>query len=134
MQATDLMREPRTGLPWSRARVLRRAGYAEWMRSPDWLLWRERWRGQWVERYGVEPVCAICGEAWTLRRDDLHHRSYARLGHERPTDVTPLCRTCHHLLHRVLESGAWRRTSREQATDLIVGTLRRARQFGGASK
>lgn len=40
--------------------------------------------------------CARC------KRDgatDLHHITYARLGHERPEDVLELCRDCHDLAH-----------------------------------
>ena len=32
---------------------------------------------------------------------DLHHRTYARLGKERLTDLFPLCHTCHVLVHRL---------------------------------
>lgn len=32
---------------------------------------------------------------------ELHHRTYERLGHERPGDLTALCREC----HRALTSG-----------------------------
>jgi ribosomal protein L37AE/L43A len=122
------MRDPRAGLPWSRARVVRRVAYAEWMGSRDWLRWREQWWAQWVERHDSEPVCAVCDTPWTLRHGDLHHRSYDRLGHEHPSDVVALCRPCHHRLHRVLESGAWRCTTRAQATDLIIRTLRRLKE------
>lgn len=127
------MRDPRAGLEWSRARVVRRAVYAEWMGSSDWLRWREQWLAQWVLRHGAEPVCAVCDTPWTLRHGDLHHRSYDRLGHEHPSDVVPMCRACHHRLHRVLESGAWNRTSRPQATDLIIRTLRRSLEASGTA-
>jgi hypothetical protein len=125
------MRDPRAGLAWSRARVVRRAVYAEWMGSRDWLAWREQWKAQWVERHGVEPACAVCDAPWTLRHGDLHHRSYDRLGHEHPSDVTPMCRPCHHQLHRMLEAGAWRRITRTQATDLIIRNLRWSLEASG---
>jgi hypothetical protein len=79
-----------------------------------------------MARHGIEPCCLICGASWLLERDDLHHRTYARLGHESCRDLAPLCRHCHAVLHRVLESDrSWRRLDRAQATDLIVKALRR---------
>jgi len=95
------------------------------MASPAWFARRERWAKEWTVRHNREPCCVICWAAWSLRRDDLHHRSYARLGHEADHDLTPLCRRCHRRLHRILESDpSWRRLDRSQATDLIVVALR----------
>jgi 5-methylcytosine-specific restriction endonuclease McrA len=79
-----------------------------------------------MAHHGFEPCCLICGATWLLERDDLHHRTYARLGHESCRDLIPLCRSCHGEIHRVLESDrSWRRLDRAQATDLIVKALRR---------
>jgi 5-methylcytosine-specific restriction endonuclease McrA len=120
------MRPPRPGLPWSRARAARRGEYAAWMSSAGWWQARRRWRDAWVARFGREPTCAVCGDPWTLRHGDLHHRSYDRLGHERFDDLTPICRRCHQAAHLILESQpAWRRLGRAQATDLIVAHLSR---------
>jgi hypothetical protein len=120
------MREPRPGLAWSRQRVRRRATYAAWMASVEWLAQRRRWWVAWVAAHGAEPTCVACGAPWTLRHGDLHHRSYDRLGHERPDDVSAMCRACHGLLHAILESSpAWRQMDRAQASDLIVARLRR---------
>jgi predicted HNH restriction endonuclease len=103
------------------------------MASPAWLARRERWREAWVAAHGAEPTCVACGAPWTLRHGDLHHRSYARLGRERHDDLTPMCRACHVVLHRVLESTpAWRRMDRAQAGDVIIARLRRdTRRQGG---
>ena len=120
------VRDPRPGLIWSVRRVRRRAAYCDYMASPAWFALRERWARDWTARRGVEPCCVICGAVWTLKRGDLHHRSYARLGHELGHDLIPLCRACHGTLHRAIESNpAWRRLDRAQATDLIVMALRR---------
>ncbi len=74
--------------------------------------------------HGSEPTCVVCGKPWSLRRGDLHHRSYDRLGHEADYDLVPLDRTCHARLHQVLDSHpAWRRAGRAHATDVIVGRL-----------
>ncbi len=119
------MREPRPGLSWSRARVVRRRRYGTWMASRAWLGFRAHWRDTFMAVFGVEPTCVACGGRWTLRNGDLHHRNYDRLGHERFDDLIPLCRACHEQIHRVLESTpAWRRMRRAQASDVIVARLR----------
>jgi hypothetical protein len=119
------VRSPRLELPWSTRRLHRRAAYCNYMASQHWFALRERWAADWAARRGTEPHCLICGAEWALC-DDLHHRTYERLGNEADRDLIPLCRTCHGTLHRMLESDrSWRRLSRAQATDLIVLTLRR---------
>jgi 5-methylcytosine-specific restriction endonuclease McrA len=96
------------------------------MGSQTWRDRRERWLEAFCARQGSDPTCAACSGAWTLRRGDLHHRSYDRVGRERVDDLVPLCRACHDHVHRVLESTpAWRRMGREQATDLIVACISR---------
>ena len=120
------MRDPRTGLTWSRSRLRRREAYASWMASRVWLSRRQAWREAWVAAHGTEPRCVACGGPWSLSHGDLHHRSYDRLGAERDCDLIPLDRACHDRLHRILESTpAWRRLGREHATDVIVARLRR---------
>jgi 5-methylcytosine-specific restriction endonuclease McrA len=101
------------------------------MAGDAWLQTRQRWLHSWVDRYGSDPTCQVCGAPWTLRRGHLHHRSYDRIGHERFGDLIPLDRQCHDRLHRILESTpAWRRMDRTQATDLIVAQLRRRNRDG----
>jgi 5-methylcytosine-specific restriction endonuclease McrA len=120
------MRDPRPGLIWSTGRLARRAAYCDYMSSRRWFVLREEWARDWMARHGIEPCCLICGVPWLLERDDLHHRTYARLGHESCHDLISLCRSCHGELHRVLESDrSWSRLDRAQATDLIVKALRR---------
>jgi|GEM_PF-815041 len=120
------MRDPRPGVAWSKRRAARRADYAAWMASAAWQDRRRRWLTSWAARHDYPPVCAACGGPWSLRGGDLHHRSYARLGHEADRDLIPLDRDCHDQLHKILESTpAWRRLGRVQATDLIVARLRR---------
>lgn len=119
------MRDPRPGIAWSFGRLRRRAVYRDYMASPAWFARRQHWANEWMARHGTEPYCLVCGDPWSLRHDDLHHRTYARLGHEAHHDLIPLCRVCHRALHRVLESNpSWRRLDRRQATDLIVVALR----------
>jgi hypothetical protein len=127
----QVVRNPRTGLPWSPRRIHRRAAYCNYMASQQWFALRECWAADWAARNGSEPQCLICGIEWALC-DDLHHRTYESLGNETYRDLIPLCRSCHDTLHRVLETDrSWRRPNRAQATDLVVLTLRRkARKRG----
>lgn len=50
----------------------------------------------------------------------MHHRTYERLGRERPADLTVLCESCHQRYHGVMPeapaTSAWQRTL-PQATD-----------------
>jgi hypothetical protein len=119
------MRKPRPGLPWSTSRIHRSAAYCNYMASQQWFARRERWASEWDTRHGSEPHCLVYDVEWALC-DDLHHRTYDRLGSEGYRDLIPLCRSCHGALHRILETDrSWRRLNRAQATDLIVLALRR---------
>jgi 5-methylcytosine-specific restriction endonuclease McrA len=53
---------------------------AAWRRVRRLALRRARWR------------CERCGARGQL---DVHHRTYRRLGVERPEDVEVLCPSCH---------------------------------------
>ncbi len=129
------MRDPRPGLPWSRRRVCRRGEYAAWMASAAWQARRRQWLDNWMTAHRTEPTCVVCGGPWSLRRGDLHHRSYDRLGHETNRDLLPLDRACHTQLHQILDSNpAWGRPGRPQATDVIVARLRQANQKNRANQ
>ena len=41
--------------------------------------------------------CQICNRPSSAVQLEAHHRTYERLGHERPDDITVLCRDCHEL-------------------------------------
>jgi 5-methylcytosine-specific restriction endonuclease McrA len=121
------MRPPRPGSRWSRRRVARRARYAHYIQSRAW--WRAR--ADWYATHTADPArgqphCAGCAAPWLLDRDDLHHTTYHRLGHERSADLIPMCRACHSRLHDVWDtSPAWRKLGRAQATAGIIAALRR---------
>lgn len=75
---------------------LKRLGYPDYgayLRSPAWSAVKARYRAS-----DLEQDC-ICGETDELH---LHHLTYERVGEERVSDLTPLCRDCHSLVH-VLE-------------------------------
>lgn len=120
------MRDPRPELAWSLGRIRRRARYRTYIDSPAWRARRRAWYHDWLARYGTEPTCLACGRAWTVRRGDLHHASYDRLGAEAFTDLLPLCRADHARLHELWDaSPAWRRLGRAAASIGIIATLRR---------
>jgi len=98
------------------------------MDSAAWRARRAAWYAEWLERHGRDPFCLVCGSTWTLRRGDLHHRCYDRLGDERFADLLPLCRTDHAHLHQVWDaSPAWRQLGRAAASAGIIAALRRMR-------
>lgn len=84
-----------------------RGGY---LRSPWWISFRAGW---WSRH--PNAVCLRCkkprnffavkmtfkGPVYVLKGHtiDLHHLTYERIGCERDTDVIPLCRSCHKLVH-----------------------------------
>ena len=120
------MRDPRPQLPWSKARLERRAVYGTWMASDAWQQRRRRWADTWASAHGQPPTCAACGGPWSICHGDLHHRSYRHLGAEHHNDLVALCRSCHHRLHQLIESTpAWRRLGRPRATDTAIAVLRR---------
>lgn len=66
--------------------------YYDYLRTPAWEQVREDALAR--ARYR----CQTCNSP-----DDLHvhHRTYERLGKERPDDVVALCRTCHNAVHGI---------------------------------
>lgn len=107
------------------ARLATRERYRDYMRSSGWFATRDRWEREWHQR-NLGPVrCAVCRCEWEARRDDLHHRSYDRFGHEAFDDLVPMCRACHSELHRIIDtSRTWRRMHRALATDLVLTKMR----------
>lgn len=61
-----------------------------YLRSPHWATTRK------VALERAERRCQVCNAKDNL---DVHHRTYERLGEERPADLTVLCRRCHDLFH-----------------------------------
>lgn len=76
--------------------LTRRASYGVYLRSPHWRRERQRQLG----RDGFR--CQRCGGT---RHLEVHHLTYARLGSERPGDLTTLCRGCHGAIHTALDPG-----------------------------
>ncbi|WP_201456138.1 HNH endonuclease signature motif containing protein [Bradyrhizobium macuxiense] len=41
--------------------------------------------------------CRICNDDGQANALEVHHRTYANLGRELPSDLTTLCRSCHRV-------------------------------------
>lgn len=66
--------------------------YLDYLKSPQWAASKAKhcWLDFWEHR------CSICNAE--SRPLDHHHRTYARLGSERFTDVIVVCRRCHDVI------------------------------------
>jgi hypothetical protein len=87
----------RAGVYGARNSALRRLGfdtYKQYLSSRHWLNLREHY----FKARDTEKAC-VCGELFEVA---LHHLTYERIGHEELTDLRPLCKRCHSLVH-VLE-------------------------------
>jgi len=73
------------------AQIPPRVSYADYLQSDHWCGTRLRQ----LERAHFR--CQVCNGAEAL---NVHHRTYRRLGAERPADLIVLCHGCHTLFHR----------------------------------
>lgn len=67
------------------------AEYAAYLRTPHWAEVRA------ASLAYAEHRCQLC---YSPDRLEVHHRTYERLGHERPADTIVLCASCHEWHHR----------------------------------
>jgi hypothetical protein len=72
------------------------ASYKVYLQSPEWVARAEDAKRRAGQR------CQGCNASRDDVTLDAHHRTYERIGHECPTDLTVLCRRCHQAIH---ESG-----------------------------
>jgi 5-methylcytosine-specific restriction endonuclease McrA len=75
---------------WSSIDQLHDVNYHLYLMSDAWRARRE----YMIRR--AEHKCQVCNRGGKLQ---LHHRTYARLGHEREADLVVLCAPCHDLFH-----------------------------------
>lgn len=102
-----------------------RARYAAYITSPAWRAVRLGWLDEFRLRNDAEPVCEVCGRAWELSRDDLHHHTYDRLTAELFEDLAPLCRPCHGLVHDTIRNSRhWSRMRDVAASQKVIERLR----------
>lgn len=92
-------------------RTVERWGYKSYIQSPEWKARRDRV----VAVYGGRCYC--CSEQTQFL--DVHHRTYRRLGKERPDDLVPVCRRCHQLIHEI---------ARTQGVSLVTATAIRRKK------
>lgn len=80
-----------------RLRELGYTSYRQYLRAPHW-------RAKRVEYAASDdvPKDCICGETEGLQ---LHHMTYERIGDEALSDLTPLCPTCHQMVHALEARG-----------------------------
>lgn len=73
--------------------------YYEYIKSKDWFertaLVRER----------NNRLCEVCDMRYG---EDVHHRTYERLGAELPEDLLHVCRTCHGMIHQKGNGFIWK--------------------------
>lgn len=75
------------------------ADYREYLSSE---AWQEKRRSWYASKQNRKPgFCMFCNQRKPL---DLHHKSYARIGRERLTDLIALCRNCHDELHALADT------------------------------
>lgn len=63
------------------------AKYREYIASKEWYELCKRLK---AERHNI---CDRCGHYYPFL--EVHHKTYARLGHERDSDLEVLCHDCH---------------------------------------
>lgn len=68
--------------------------YQEYIKTEAWRARAE------AAKQRVEHRCQICNRPSTRVTLNVHHRTYERLGNERPEDLTVLCRGCHELYEK----------------------------------
>lgn len=73
-----------------------RVNYQEYITSKEWCAFRQRWFNS-----SLPKTCLGC---FTANDIQLHHVTYARLGHERLKDCVPLCERCHTKFHETYSS------------------------------
>lgn len=79
--------------PFFRPSPLATMPYADYLRT-------EHWQGvRTAALTRAHNRCQLCDAAGVL---NVHHRTYARRGREKPQDVIVLCRPCHERHHEVL--------------------------------
>jgi 5-methylcytosine-specific restriction endonuclease McrA len=86
--------------------------YADYITSELWQITAAEAKAR------AHHQCMLCPETRAL---EVHHRSYARLGHERPEDLVVLCWWCHRRHHGTIASN--RRNVAEQGWLPFVASI-----------
>jgi hypothetical protein len=94
--------------------ALRRMPYRAYLYTAHW----QRQRAFALEQ--AENLCELCARGDRL---EVHHRSYARVGFERPEVLIVLCNDCHGDHHRALVLRAIRATRHEPLAVTVAEVL-----------
>ena len=96
-------------------------GYEFYLRSPAWKRRKDEYYSTHAKR------CSACG---SKKHIHLHHLTYARLGAERDSDLTPLCYGCHEKVHQLHADGfaSLMRVTRDYVATTAAGRSRVRRQ------
>ncbi len=73
-----------------RVAQLRRMAYQDYLATPEWQETRK------LALATAEHHCQLCNAGGEL---NVHHRTYERIGEERPADLIVLCKDCHATFH-----------------------------------
>ena len=114
----------------SPTRLARRRRYEAYRASATWHQARAAWAGEEERRTGLPITCVVCGLRWELRRDDLHHMTYVRQGHEAHEDLVAVHRPCHEAIHRAFKNRRWHSIDRVVAMRIIINRLSHQYQHG----
>lgn len=74
------------------AEELRRLSYKDYLKTVHWKAMKDKALARAKHR------CQVCNSSEKL---NVHHRTYDRLGEEKLSDLTVLCRVCHSKFHGV---------------------------------
>lgn len=69
------------------------SSYQEYLKSLRWIKKATQFKKD-------HPLCQRCEN----KTQDVHHRTYQRIGHEKNDDLIALCRDCHDLTHKYIKS------------------------------
>lgn len=93
-RSTSYVSRPQGSVPpksWAQLPDMSLLSYDDYLASE---AWRNR-RQIMLERFSHK--CQLCGGSDRLQ---VHHRTYDRIGNERPEDLTVLCGACHTVFHQ----------------------------------
>lgn len=65
--------------------------YYKYLHTQHWAQLRE------LKLAEVDYRCQLC---YSPKKLHVHHRTYVRLGREKLTDLTVLCKECHDVFHK----------------------------------
>jgi 5-methylcytosine-specific restriction endonuclease McrA len=90
--------------------------YQVYIRSSAWLQSTAR-----LEELRLSGHrCRLCSRGRPHTRLQVHHSTYARLGHERPADLCALCEECHIGVTDMLRRRRYRRRRALPLSDVRV--------------